>query len=190
MGVGPAGVHAVEHLGPVLGLGAAGAGVEGQNGVVGVVLAVEHGHQLQLVHRLLHRVDGFLAFRDQAGVVFLGQHLQHGAGVLVLGVQLLKAVQLALQVAHLGVDLLALFLVVVKAGQRHLVLQLGQALLAGLDGQCVAQVVDGGLKAAQFGFQFVQRDHMIFNTPFSMLGLSHKSSRGRDNAEPRRILTR
>lgn len=34
----PAGVHAVEHLHPVLGLGAARARVEGQDGVVGVKL--------------------------------------------------------------------------------------------------------------------------------------------------------
>ena len=33
----PAGVHAEEHLAPVLGLGAARPGVEGQDGVVGVV---------------------------------------------------------------------------------------------------------------------------------------------------------
>ena len=40
----PAGVHPVEHLGPVLGLGAAGAGVELQNGI-GVVLIIVAGEQ-------------------------------------------------------------------------------------------------------------------------------------------------
>ena len=107
VGSGPAVVHAVEHLGPVLRLGAAGAGVEGQDGVAVVVLAVQHGHELQLVHRLFHGVDGLLGFGDHVRVVLLVQHFQHGLGVVVQALQLFKAVQLAAQVAHLVEHLLA-----------------------------------------------------------------------------------
>ena len=41
MGAGPAGVHAQQHAGPVVGLGAAGAGVDLHEGVVAVGLAAE-----------------------------------------------------------------------------------------------------------------------------------------------------
>ena len=40
--LGPAEIHAQEHLGPVLRLGAAGAGMDGDDGVLAVVLAAEH----------------------------------------------------------------------------------------------------------------------------------------------------
>ncbi|MNY40314.1 hypothetical protein D3C86_1750500 [compost metagenome] len=42
LGLGPAGVHAQEHLGPVLGVGAARAGVDRDDGRRLVVLAAEH----------------------------------------------------------------------------------------------------------------------------------------------------
>ena len=42
-------IHAQEHLGPILGLGAAGAGVNLHETVFGIVLAVEKGLQLDLV---------------------------------------------------------------------------------------------------------------------------------------------
>ena len=160
VGVGPAGVHAVEHLGPVLGFGAAGTGMEGQNGVGVIVFAVEHGHQLQFVDSLFHPVDGFLALGHQRRIVFFLDHLQQGARFLILGGQLAVALQLVLQLAHLGVDLLAALLIIEKAGHGHLVFQLRQTLFAGFNGQRVPQVVDGGLEAAQFGFQFVNGDHI------------------------------
>ena len=40
--LGPADVHAQQHLGPVLRLGAAGAGMDGDDGVAAIVLAAEH----------------------------------------------------------------------------------------------------------------------------------------------------
>ncbi len=46
MGVGPATVHALEHLGPVLGFGAAGPGVDLDVAVVAVGLARQQGLQL------------------------------------------------------------------------------------------------------------------------------------------------
>ena len=45
--LGPARVHAQQHLGPVLGLGAAGAGVDLDEAVVGVGLAGEQALELQ-----------------------------------------------------------------------------------------------------------------------------------------------
>ena len=50
--LGPARVHALEHLGPVLALGAAGAGIDLDIGVVGVGLAGEQGRDLVLLRPL------------------------------------------------------------------------------------------------------------------------------------------
>ncbi len=44
----PPQVHAQQHLGPILGLGAAGPGLDIQEGVVGVHLSGEHAPELQL----------------------------------------------------------------------------------------------------------------------------------------------
>ena len=140
----------------------AGTGVEGQDGVVVVVLAVEHRHELQLVDGLLDTVDGLLTLGGQGRVVLLLDHEQQRLGLLILGGQLAEALELVLDLAHLADDLLAAGRVIVEAGHRHLVLQLGQALFAGLDGQCVAQVIHGGLHAAELCFQFVNRNHISF----------------------------
>ena len=140
----------------------AGTGVEGQDGVVVIVLAVEHRHELQLVDGLLDAVDGLLTLGGQGRVVLLLDHEQQRLGLLILGGQLAEALELVLDLAHLADDLLAAGLVIVEAGHRHLVLQLGQALFAGLDGQCVAQVIHGGLHAAELCFQFVNRNHISF----------------------------
>ena len=51
--LGPACVHPIEHLGPVLGLGAPGAGVNGQNHVGPVVLPGEQGLQPGGLHAAL-----------------------------------------------------------------------------------------------------------------------------------------
>ncbi len=79
---GPARVHAQQHRGPVLALGAACAGVDFEIGVVGVGLAREHGLDLarldlarQRADRGLGLVDDrlvalFLAELDQADIVF------------------------------------------------------------------------------------------------------------------------
>ena len=132
------------------------------DGVVVVVLAVEHRHELQLVDGLLDAVDGLLTLGGQGRVVFLLDHEQQRLSLLILGGQLAEALELVLDLAHLADDLLAAGLVIVEAGHRHLVLQLGQALFAGLDGQCVAQVIHGGLHAAELCFQFVNRNHISF----------------------------
>ena len=154
-------VHAVEHLGPVLCLGAAGACVEGQDGVAVVVLTVQHGHQLQLIHCLAHSVHRLLCFGDHGGVVFFIQHFQHGLGIIVQALQLFKAAQLALQVAHLIKHLFAQVGVIIKAGAGHGVLQLLHTLAGSLDGQSLFQVLDRLGIIGKLHFQFVNGDHSL-----------------------------
>ena len=143
----------------VLSLGATGACVEGKDGVAVVVLAVQHGHELQLIHCLLHGVDRLFGFGDQFRVVLLVQHFQHGLGVIVQALQLFKAVQLAAQVTHLVEHLLAQLGVVIEAGAGHGVLQLLHTLAGGLDGEGLFQVLHRCAVFGQLHFQFFSRDH-------------------------------
>ena len=76
VGVGPARVHPLQHLGPVLGLGAAGAGVDLDIGVVAVGLAGQQRLELGAGGALLER----------------GQ----------LGARLVQRSLVALRVGHLG----------------------------------------------------------------------------------------
>src|ERR1700759_3007572 len=69
---GPAQVHAQEDLGPVLGVGAAGAGVDGDDGVAGVVLAAEEARLFELGQARLDRRQLTLEFALDLDV-FLGQ---------------------------------------------------------------------------------------------------------------------
>ena len=55
--LGPAQVHAQQHLGPVLRVGAAGAGADRDDGVAGVVLAAEQPRLLELGEPALDRVE-------------------------------------------------------------------------------------------------------------------------------------
>ena len=55
--LGPAQVHAQQHLGPVLRLGAAGAGMDRDDRVLAIVLAAEHLLDLAGLHFLVERVE-------------------------------------------------------------------------------------------------------------------------------------
>ena len=162
VGFGPAGVHTGQHLGPVLCFGAAGACMESQDSVGMVVLAVQHGHQLQFVNGFLHAVHSFFAFCCQRGIIFFLNHFQQGLGFLVLGGKFAEALQLIFHFAHLADDFLAFFLVIIKTGHRHLVFQLCQALFARFNGKGIAQVVYRSFQPAELKFQFVNGDHICY----------------------------
>ena len=120
----PAGVHPVQHLSPVLGLGAAGAGVEGQNGVVAVVLPGEEGGHPGLLDLFLQRLEAGLQLLQQLRVVGLLAHLAQGRQVLPLGDQLVLAGDLVLQLLEPLLHLLGPLQVVPEAVLGGLVLQL------------------------------------------------------------------
>jgi len=116
------------------------------------LLAVQHRHQLQFVDGFLNSLNGLFALGGQCGIVLLLDHLEQGLGFLVLGGQFAETLELVLHFAHLADDLLAAGLVIVKAGQSHLMLQLGQTLLAGFDRKCIAQVIYRGFHSPEFCF--------------------------------------
>ena len=60
--LGPPQIHAQQHFGPVLRLGAAGAGVDGDDRVLAIVLAAEHLLDLAGLHFLIERLERLREF--------------------------------------------------------------------------------------------------------------------------------
>ena len=85
--LGPAAVHTHEHFGPIAGFGSAGAGLDAQVGVAGVLCTAEHGPHLKRAERFLDGVQFAFEFRVKRGV-FLG-HFRHSLDVFRLRLQLL-----------------------------------------------------------------------------------------------------
>ena len=81
----PAGIHPVEHLAPVLGFGAAGACLEGDQGIVAVVLTGEERFKTRLLHLLLQVFIAGLQLVEHRLVIFLNGHLADGHHVVPLG---------------------------------------------------------------------------------------------------------
>ena len=96
--LGPAQVHSKQHLGPVLRLGAAGAGLDVEEGRRGVHLAGEHAPELELGEPRLERVE-------------VTRHLAGGVRVLLRRRQLEQLARIArprVQRLHRADDLLEL----------------------------------------------------------------------------------
>ncbi len=124
--LGPAAVHAHEHLGPVARLGAAGAGLDAEVGVAGVLGAAEHRLELEFAQALLYaRQLGFqLALQ---AVVLFGQ-LRKGFEVACGGLQFFVRLDEAVERLQLLDYLLGFFLVVPEVGLPHL---FGEAVAEG-----------------------------------------------------------
>ena len=170
MALGPAGVHAVEHLGPVLGLGAAGAGVDGQDDVGGVVLPGEQGLEPGLLHLVLQGLEALLQLGQQGLVLKLVAHLAHGHHVVPLALALFLAVHFVLQVLDALLHLLGLGQVIPKAVGGGLGLEHIQLALGALQVQGLAQLLQGGGQVVQLDFILVELEHRV-------LTLSCKNSR-------------
>ena len=112
----PSGVHPVEHLAPVLGLGAAGAGLEAHNGIVAVILAGEQRLQAAGLHLLGQPLEALLQLGEHGVVVLLGSHLADGHQVVPVGGHFLEPLDFGLRLPGLDHDLLALLWVVPEAG--------------------------------------------------------------------------
>ena len=100
--LGPAQVHAQQHLGPVLGVGAARAGVDRDDGVAGVVLAAEEPRLLELGQAPLDRGE----LRRQLGghLLVLGRQLRQLAEVVDVGLERPEGLQPALRAGVLRGD--------------------------------------------------------------------------------------
>ncbi|MPM41492.1 hypothetical protein SDC9_88147 [bioreactor metagenome] len=78
MALGPAGIHPVEHPGPVLRLGTPGPGVKGQNGAATVILAGEESGEPLFGNFLLQPGKACLQLLQKGCVVFLLPHFAQG----------------------------------------------------------------------------------------------------------------
>ena len=130
VGLAPAQVHPQHHLGPVLGLRAAGAGLDVQVGVIDIHLAAEHAAEFQLLEQRHQAVDFLLHLGDRVGVVFGGGQLQQVSRVAGAGGELFDGADHALQRRALAPQFLGALRVVPDAGLRQLQFYLGEALLA------------------------------------------------------------
>jgi hypothetical protein len=118
----PPAVHPEEDLGPVLGVDAAGAGVDGEDGVEAVLRTVEHSGQLGLPDELLELGDptGDLGHHL---LVLAGRELEELAELAHLRGELVQAGDLGLQGAALLHDLLGRVGVVPEAFLGGLIVQ-------------------------------------------------------------------
>ena len=159
MALGPTGIHAVEHLRPVLSLSAAGTGVEGENGVVGIVFAGQQRRQTPLADLLFQRVVALNHVGQLRGVILLLCHLAQGQGILPFADQTVMLLDLVLQPLDLLAYLLAALQVVPEAVLLRLLLE-GGKLLPGLgDAQRFFQLAQSGLQRQQLLLIFVVFDH-------------------------------
>jgi hypothetical protein len=125
--LGPADVHAREHLRPVLALRAAGTGVHLEVGVVTVGFARKHR-----LHLLPARLRGKLAqprlpLLDGGGIAFRLAKLDQRDGIVELALELLVAGNRPLQRLALAHDLLGGLRIAPEVGVLGPLIQLGQA---------------------------------------------------------------
>ena len=132
--LGPAHHHPQHHLGPVLGVGAAGAGVDGDERVTGVVLAGEQALLLERGEPLLDRRQRLLQLGGDLRVL-LGE-LDEPVEVLGVGLELLERVEPPLRARVLGADAPGRLGLVPEARRAHLGLERADAVpqLSGVKG--------------------------------------------------------
>jgi hypothetical protein len=94
---GPARIHAQQHAGPVVGLGAAGAGVHFQIGVVAVGLAGQQGLQLGSRGAVLDALQLGARLFQRRLVAFLVGHFGEHDALLQPGFHLADGVDLRLE---------------------------------------------------------------------------------------------
>ena len=115
--LGPAAVHAQEHLGPVASLGAAGAGLDPEVGVAGVLRPAQHRLQLEVVEPSSRACASSAVQLGLEAGILLGQ-LGQGLEVADGGFQLLERLEQAVERLELLDDLLGFFRIVPEVGLR------------------------------------------------------------------------
>ncbi len=125
-GLGPAQVHALQHLRPVHGVDAALTGVDGDDRVGAVVLTRQQRGHLELVDGGTHLLEALGDLRGGALLVLLLRELVEDVEVVEPVVELVVATQIRLDPRQLGRDLARVLGVVPEVGGRRLLLELGQ----------------------------------------------------------------
>ena len=150
--LGPHVVHAVEHARPVLRLGAARAGVEGEDGVVRVILAGQQRLEPHGFERLLEAVKFALEVGQHRVVVLFDGHLAHGQHILPRAGELGVAIELVLERLDALLHALAVFGVVPEAVLRALFLELFDLVARLVEMQRAAQIVQRRAEVVELVF--------------------------------------
>ena len=157
--VSPHVVHTVEHRGPVLRLGAAGTGVEGEDGVVRVILAGEQSAEsgfLDLLGKLLVLALKLLEHRV---VVLLNGHLAYGVHIVPRGAELLEVLDFVLERLEPLLDFLGFLHIVPEALALRGRFKLLDFLLRALKLQRAAQILKTGLCVIELYLIFFKFKH-------------------------------
>ena len=165
--VGPHVVHAIEHGGPVLRLGAARAGVEGEDGVVRVILAGQQRLQTHGFELLFKGLELALQLFEHGVVVLLERHLADREHIVVLRAQTIIFLDLVFQGADALLDLLAVFCVVPEALLRALLLQLFNLVARLVELERRAKLVERLAHIRELVFVFFKLDQQNTFTTFS-----------------------
>ena len=126
--VGPAQVHAQQHVGPVLGFGTAGPRLDIQVGIVLIHLATEHAAELKALEALLQLRELGGHVGDGAFVTLLDRHLQQFGGIVQAGTQVVQRTDDVRQGCALAAQILGPLGLVPDAGVFQLALYLGQSI--------------------------------------------------------------
>ena len=97
---GPAQIHAIHHLGPVLCIDAAGAGLDREDGVAVIVLAAEHQLELSLCQRTVQCIDLLRGVGHSRIVLRLLSEFEHHRRVVGAVYKLSVGVDACLQRGH------------------------------------------------------------------------------------------
>ena len=124
--LGPARVHAQQHLGPVLAFGAAGAGMNLEIGIEAVGFAGQQRFEFAARDFLLQALQRGLGFANHAGIVLGFAEFDHADIVLELALDLADAAERILQRGPLLHQLLRLLGIVPEIGVFGELVQLGE----------------------------------------------------------------
>ena len=159
--VGPVLVHTDEHGSPVHGLGAAGAGMEAEDGIVAVVLTGQQGAERLAIQLHFKGGKALLHLGEEALVLHLLGHLDGGDHVLVHGVQSAVVGNLVLQLLGALQHLLALGRIVPELRLGGLLFQFLDLDTGLVQIQCQPEIIQLGLHIIQFKTNIVINKHSL-----------------------------
>ena len=165
----PAGVHPVQHLGPVLRLGSAGPCVEGQNSIFAIIFPGQQGGQAYLRHAGLQQFrigSRFLIYTFIPG--FFRQFNQR-QGILIKRLQLLVGLYAGFQLRGALQHLLAVFHIIPKAGFCRFAFQLGNLDSQFINVEGLLQFPKLRFHALQLQAQFFKLQHNSLTFPYNKI---------------------
>ena len=154
-------IHAAEHLCPILRLGAARAGMQGDISVVAVVVAAQQRLQAQLRQVLRQLLDLLASLGHEIGVSHLLGQLHRRLHVVRTRDELAVMLQLVLDDAHLLGDLRGALQIIPEIRFVHGLVQLHLLLPEALDVQRAAHLGDARSDLPQLLAICIQFDHAI-----------------------------